>query len=69
MKYLILVSLLVLVACKPTKTEDEVVNGFETACMQGVLYYVDRAGGYGKSLAPAIDAETMTYIRCEGKTK
>ena len=64
MKYLVLVALLALTACKTTETTGEEVNGFETACMKGVLYYVDRAGGYGKALAPAIDAETMTYIRC-----
>ena len=66
MKYLVIVSALFLVACKPTETTNEVVNGFEVACLNGVKYYFDSAGGYGKSLAPAIDAETLTYIRCEG---
>jgi hypothetical protein len=65
MKYL-LIALLVLAACKTEATGDE-VNGFNTACMNGVLYYFNTAGGYGKSLAPVIDSETLTYVRCEGK--
>lgn len=66
MKYLLIASILVLSACKTETTGDE-VNGFDVACMNGVLYYFDSAGGYGKSLAPVIDAETLTYVRCEGK--
>ena len=66
MKYLVIVSLVFLAACK-TETTGDKVNGFETACMAGVLYYVDKAGGYGKSLAPVIDADTLTYVRCEVK--
>lgn len=68
MKYLSIVSLVFLAACKTdTTTGNEEVNGFDTACMSGVLYYFDSAGGYGKSLAPVIDAETLTYVRCEVK--
>lgn len=65
MKYLVIASLVFLAACK-TETTGDKVNGFETACMAGVLYYVDKSG-YGKSLAPVIDADTLTYVRCEVK--
>lgn len=67
MKYLVIASLVFLAACKTETTGDEEVNGFDTACMSGVLYYFDSAGGYGKSLAPVIDADTLTYVRCEVK--
>lgn len=67
MKYLLIATLLFVVACKPTDTTGDEVNGFDVACMNGVQYYFDSAGGYGKSLAPVIDAETLTYVRCEGK--
>jgi hypothetical protein len=66
MKYLSIVSLLLLTGCYTDTTGDE-VNGFDTACMNGVLYYFDSAGGYGKSIAPVIDPETLTYVRCKGK--
>jgi hypothetical protein len=65
MKYLALASLVFLAACK-TETTGNDVNGFEVACMNGVEYYFDTAGAYGKSLAPVIDSETLTYVRCEG---
>lgn len=64
MKYALLsVSFLVLAACKTETTGNE-VNGFDIACMNGVQYYFNSAGGYGKSLAPVIDSETLTYVRC-----
>jgi hypothetical protein len=64
MKYLVIASLVLLAACKTETTGNE-VNGFEVACMNGVEYYFDK-GAYGKSLAPVIDSETLTYVRCEG---
>ena len=67
MKYLAIASLVFLVACNPTEITDDEVNGFNIACMNGVQYYFYTAGAYGKSLAPVIDAETLTYVRCEGK--
>lgn len=64
MKYITLVTAgLVLAACKTETTGDQ-VNGFYVACMNGVQYYFNSAGGYGKSLAPVIDPETLTYVRC-----
>ena len=66
MKYLAIVSLVFLAACK-TETTGDKVNGFDTACMAGILYYFDNAGGYGKSLAPVVDAKTLTFSRCEVK--
>lgn len=64
MKYVLLVTAaLALAACK-TETTGTEVNGFDIACMNGVQYYFDSAGGYGKSLAPVIDAVTLTYVRC-----
>ncbi len=67
MKYVVLASVLFLAACKTETTDNEEVNGFDTACMSGVLYYFNSAGGYGKSLAPVIDPVTLTYVRCEVK--
>lgn len=67
MKYVVLVSLLFLAGCNPTETTDDSVNGFGVACMNGVEYYFNSAGGYGKSLAPVIDPVTLTYVRCEEK--
>lgn len=66
MKYVVLVSLLFIAGCK-TETTDESVNGFDIACMNGVQYYFNSAGGYGKSLAAVIDPVTLTYVRCEAK--
>lgn len=66
MKYAVLASVLFLAGCK-TETTDESVNGFAVACMNGIEYYYNNAGGYGKSLAPVIDPETMTFVRCEAK--
>ena len=66
MKYIVLVSVLFLAGCY-TETTDESVNGFAVACMNGIEYYYNNAGGYGKSLAPVIDPETLTYVRCEMK--
>jgi hypothetical protein len=68
MKYLLVACTLVLSACK-TETTGEEINGFAIACMNGVQYYFDSAGAYGKSLAPVVDAETLTYVRCEGNKK
>jgi hypothetical protein len=65
MKYLAIVSLIFLAGCYTETTGNE-VNGFDVACMNGVQYYFNSAGGYGKSLAPVIDSETLTYVRCEG---
>lgn len=65
MKYAAIVSLLLLTGCYTETTGDE-INGFETTCMNGVLYYFNK-GSYGKSLAPVIDPVTLTYVRCEGK--
>jgi len=65
MKYLLIASTLVLSACK-TETAENEVNGFAIACMNGVEYYFDDARHHGKSLAPVIDTETLTYVRCEG---
>lgn len=67
MKYLAITSLVFLVACNPTEITEDEVNGFAIACMNGVQYYFDSAGAYGKSLAPVIDAETLTYVRCGEK--
>jgi hypothetical protein len=67
MKYIVITSLLVLTGCYTETTGDE-VNGFDTTCMNGVLYYFNSAG-YGKSIAPAIDSETLTYVTCEGDAK
>lgn len=64
MKYVLLVAALALAACK-TETIGDEVNGFDIACMNGVSYYFNSAGAYGKSLAPVIDADTLTYVRCE----
>jgi hypothetical protein len=47
-----------------TETTGDVVNGFETACLDGVLYYVDKSG-YGTSLAPVVDSKTLTFVRCK----
>ena len=66
MKYIVLVSVLFLAGCY-TETTDESVNGFKVACMNGIEYYYNTAGGYGKSLAAVIDPVTLTYIRCEEK--
>lgn len=64
MKYvLFVIAIFALSACK-TETTGTEVNGFEVACMNGVQYYFNSAGGYGKSLAPVIDGETLTYVRC-----
>lgn len=66
MKYFAIISVLALAACY-TETTGTEVNGFDIACMNGVQYYFNSAGGYGKSLAPVIDPETLTYVRCEEK--
>ena len=66
MRKLAIVSLLLLTGCY-TETTGDVVNGFKITCMNGVSYYFNSAGGYGKSLAPVIDPVTLTYVRCEGK--
>lgn len=64
MKYVLLVTAaLALAACWTETTGDE-VNGFSIACMNGVEYYFNSAGTSGKSLAPVIDAATLTYVRC-----
>ena len=65
MKYILMAAITItLSAC--TETTGDEVNGFDVACMNGVEYYFNSAGGYGKSLAPVIDSETLTYVRCEG---
>lgn len=66
MKYVVFASVLFLAGCY-TETTDESVNGFAVACMNGIEYYYNNAGGYGKSLAAVIDPETMTFVRCEEK--
>ena len=65
MKCVVLMSVLFLSGCynETTKTNER-VNGFGIVCMDGVKYYLNK-GNYGiKSLAPVIDAETLTYVRC-----
>lgn len=63
-KYILLATAaLALAACK-TETTGTEVNGFDIVCMNGVQYYFNSAGAYGKSLAPVIDATTLAYVRC-----
>ena len=68
MKYILMAAIAVVLSACTDTTGDE-VNGFEVACMNGVQYYFNSAGGYGKSLAPVVDAETLSYVRCEGNKK
>lgn len=65
MKYAILgIIALAVAGCKTTETNGDVVNGFEIACVGGVEYYVDKSG-YGTSLAPVVDPETLAFVRCK----
>ncbi len=58
------IGIVALVVAGCTETTGTVVNGFDTACLDGVLYYVDKSG-YGNSLAPVIDSETLSFVRCK----
>lgn len=66
MKYFLITAIVVmLTACNGAETTGEEVNGFDIVCMNGVQYYFDSAGAYGRSLAPVIDTETLTFVQCE----
>ena len=38
-----------------------------TVCLDGVAYWVDGEDTYYQMMAPRIDPETLTFVRCEGK--
>lgn len=65
MKYLAIVAILALAACETSKTTGEEVNGFNVICLDGIEYWFNSAGGYGKSAAARIDPATMTYRKCK----
>jgi hypothetical protein len=65
-KYLVIVSVLFLVACKEKNNTNQ-TSDMITVCLDGVAYWVDGEDTYFQMMAPKIDPETLTFVRCEGK--
>ena len=64
--FIVLIGLALIVAMMTLEDDGSVVGNaggpIKTLCLNGVAYY----DGYN-TLAPAVDAETLTFIRCEAK--
>lgn len=66
MKYLIIfVSLFALSACGLEEGSD-VTNSFTAVCIDDVQYWIAGIGS-AQMMAPRVDSETLTFVRCEGK--
>jgi hypothetical protein len=65
-KYLVIVSVLFLVACEEKNNTNQ-TSDMITVCLDGVAYWVDGEDTYFQMMAPKIDPETLTFVRCEGK--
>ena len=64
--FVIPVMLITLAACQDDRerVESENGNGYRVECIDGVEYWV-RRGINGRSyMAPRIDPETLTFVRC-----
>lgn len=68
MKYIALMSLIFLTACESIDGTDQTYDMI-TFCLDGVSYWVDGEGSQYQMMAPRIDPKTLTFVRCEGKTK
>lgn len=69
MKYVLLVAVvLTLSACKDGKERTFTENGtpYYAECVEGVQYWI-LGGGQSRMMAPRIDSQTLTFVRCEGK--
>ena len=64
--FIVLIGLALIVAMMTLEDDGSVIGNasgpIKTLCLNGVAYY----DGYN-TLAPAVDAETLTFIRCEAK--
>lgn len=63
MKYVILASVLFLAACKENGSDQ--TDDMITICLDGVSYWFDGLS-QSQMMAPRIDPETLTYVRCKG---
>jgi len=68
MKYVLMAAIvLTLAGCKDERPSTESVSGntYRVECIDGVQYWIR---GYGRSqmMAPRINPETLTFVRCEG---
>lgn len=59
---LIVIALLVAFMSREPDTDISEPGYYNSVCIEGVKYY-----STGYKLAPAVDAETLTFIRCEVK--
>lgn len=70
MKYVIMIaSFAILSACIPDareKVASEVGQTYTVECINGVEYW-KQSRGYGGYMAPRINPETLTFVRCGEK--
>lgn len=67
MKYLAIASLVFLAACYDTPVaQSESGRQYSIECIDGVEYWF-RSGNSRSVLAPRIDPNTMSFVRCEVK--
>ena len=55
--------LFLLVGCGKEEGSNQ-TEDMTTICLDGVAYWFDGAGA-GQMMAPRVDPETLTFIRCE----
>lgn len=55
--------LFLLVGCGKEEGSDQ-TEGMTTICLDGVAYWFDGMG-QSQMMAPRVDPETLTFIRCE----
>lgn len=67
MKYLVLASLVFLAAC--VEDGDDLTNKHNTItiCLDGVEYWMINPDTQSQTMAPRVNPDTLTFIRCEAK--
>ena len=65
MKYLVVVATLFLVGCVEDGSDQ--TSDMITVCLDGVAYWVTSAGTNYQMMAPRIDPDTLSFVRCGGK--
>jgi hypothetical protein len=67
MKYLVTAAVLLSLAGCEEKNNTDQTSDMITVCLDGVAYWVDGEDTYYQMMAPRIDPETLTFVRCEWK--
>ncbi len=65
MKYVAILSLIFLASCIEDGSDS--TDDMITTCLGGVAYWVDGENTDQQMMAPRIDPQTLTFIRCQGK--